>query len=330
MPYTHLSSIERDKIAQMHFSGLSYSEIGRRLGRDKSTISREVNRNRVRRSRRFVHWSYLSSQAALLASKRRANAKARVDRVLDNRQLLDYVKRGLRSRWSPEQISGRIRKDHPADRSMRISHQTIYQWLRKDKLNGGKWYLYLRQGKRARRKKYGSTLRRYRIQNQTSIDHRPKVVNMRKRLGDWEGDTVEGKAHQGRLLTLVDRCSRFTSALKVKSKYSIEVVGAIKRALKSVPDYARRTLTLDNGTEFAHFKAIESSLNTRVYFAHPYRSWERGTNENTNGLLRQYFPKETNFNKISSQQLASAVIQLNNRPRKCLNWRTPREVFFSL
>lgn len=330
MPYRHLSSVERDEIAQMHFSGISFSEIGRRLGRNKSTISREVSRNRVRHgSQRFVDWRYLSSQASLLAKERRCKAKSSVDRVLDSRQLLDYVKRGLKNRWSPEQISGRMRKDHPSDRAMRISHQTIYWWLRKDKRDGGKWYLYLRQGKRARRKKYGSTLRRYRIQNQTSIDLRPKVVNLRKRIGDWEGDTVEGKNHQGRLLTLVDRRSRFTSALKVKSKYSSEVVGAIKRALKSVPDNARRTLTLDNGTEFSHFKDIESSLGTRVYFAHPYSSWERGTNENTNGLLRQYFPKDTDFTKISSQQLASAVIQLNNRPRKCLNWRTPHEVFFS-
>ena len=165
------------------------------------------------------------------------------------------------------------------------------------------------------------------MQGQTSIELRPKVVDLRKRIGDWEGDTVEGKGHQGRLLTLVDRKSRFTSALKVNSKYSSEVVGAIKRVLKTLEPTARRTLTLDNGTEFSRFKDIESSLGTRVYFAHPYSSWERGTNENTNGLLRQYFPKDTDFTKISTQQLASAVIQLNNRPRKCLNWRTPNEAF---
>ena len=331
MPYTHLSSVERDEIAQLHFSGVSFSEIGRRLGRDKSTISREVARNRVRRgSQKYVRWEYFSSQAAQAAKDRRAKSKESVGHVLDNRQLLEYVKDGLKNRWSPEQISGRIRKDHPSDPGMRISHQTIYQWLRKDKKDGGKWYLFLRQGRRARRKKYGSSLRRHRIQNQRSIELRPQVVNQRKRLGDWEGDIVEGKGHQGRLVTLVDRKSRFTSALKVKSKHSSVVIGAIKRALQVVPDNARRTLTLDNGKEFSYFQDLETSLGTRVYFAHPYSSWERGTNENTNGLLRQYFPKATNFNKISSQQLASAVIQLNNRPRKCLNWRTPREVFFSL
>jgi len=330
MPYRHLSSVERDEIAQMHFSGISFSEIGRRLKRATSTISREVNRNRVRHgSQRYVKWRYLSSRAAQLAKQRRADSKQSVRRVLQHRQLLGYMKRGLKSRWSPEQISARIQIDHPADPAMRVSHQTIYQWLRQDKRNGGKWYLYLRQGKRARRKKYGSSLRRHRMQGQTSIDLRPQVVNSRKRIGDWEGDTVEGKNHQGRLLTLVDRRSRFTSALKVKSKYSSEVISAIKRALRKVPENARQTLTLDNGTEFSHFKDIESSLGTRVYFAHPYSSWERGTNENTNGLIRQYFSKDTDFNKISSQQLASAVFQLNNRPRKCLNWRTPREVFYS-
>jgi len=329
MPYRHLSSTERDEIAQMYYSGLSFSEIGRRLGRSKSTISREVSRNRIRHgSQRFVRWRYLSSRAALQAKERRSNAKRSVGRVLDHRRLLEYVKLGLKNRWSPEQISGRIQFDHSKDKSMRVSHETIYQWLRKNKRNGGKWYLNLRQARRARRKKYGSSLRRHRMQGRVSIDDRPNVVDHRNRIGDWEGDTVEGKNHQGRLLTLVDRKSRFTSALKVKSKYSNEVIGAIKRALRNVPVHARRTLTLDNGTEFSHFKEIESSLGTKVYFAHPYSSWERGTNENTNGLLRQYFPKDTDFTKISSQQLASAVVQLNNRPRKCLNWRTPKEVFY--
>ena len=328
MPYCHLSSVERDEIAQLYYSGLSFSEIGRRLGRNKSTISREVRRNRVRDgSQRFIRWRYLSSQATLLAHQRRSQAKNSVHRVLDDRKLLNYVKQGLKQRWSPEQISGRIALDHPTDLAMRVSHETVYKWLRHDKKQGGKWYLFLRQVRRARRKKYGSSLRRYRMQNQTSIELRPRVANLRKRIGDWEGDTVEGKNHQGRLLTLVDRKSRFTCALKVNSKYSNEVVGAINRILRPFPAHARRTLTLDNGTEFSHFQRIESRSGTRVYFAHPYSSWERGTNKNTNGLLRQYFPKATDFNKISSQQLASAVQQLNNRPRKCLNWRTPREVF---
>jgi len=328
MPYTHLSDEDRDVIAQLHFSGLSQTAIALEVGCDKSTISRELQRNSVRDgSQRFVRWNYLASAANKLAKQRRSEAKSRLPRLLDDLRLLSYVKQGLKRRWSPEQISGRICLDHPDDSRMRVSHQTIYQWVRHDKKAGGKWYQWLRQSHRKRRKKYGSSLRRYRIQNQTSIEQRPEVANSRKRIGDWEGDTVEGKNHQGRLLTLVDRKSRFTLSLKLKSKFSHEVIGAVERALKPLPREKRMSLTLDNGTEFTYFQRIKDRLKTAVYFAHPYSSWERGTNENTNGLLRQYFPKQTNFLEISHQQLAAAVKQLNNRPRKCLNWRTPHEVF---
>ncbi len=243
--------------------------------------------------------------------------------------MLDYVRRSLEKCWSSEQIAGRIRLDFPRDRSMRISHEAIYQWLRQDKRNGGKLYRFLRQSHKKRRKKYGSTLKRYRIQNQTSIEQRPQAANLRKRIGNWEGDTMEGKNHQGRLLTLVDRKSRYTMALKLPNKVSATVIRTIRRSLAKLPRSARRTLTLDNGTEYTHFKEIEERLGTQVYFAHPYSSWERGTNENTNGLLRQYFPKQVDLTQISNQQLASSVVQLNNRPRKCLNWRTPKEVFLA-
>lgn len=328
MPYNHLSDSERDVIAHLFSSGFSRAAIARELGRAKSTISREIMRNRIRSgSQRFVRWHYYSSSADKLAKQRRSDAKSGLPRLLDAPRLLRYVQQGLKRRWSPEQISGRIRVDHPNDSGMRVSYETIYQWLRQDKRLGGNWYKWLRQSHRKRRKKYGSTLRRYRIQNQVSIEKRPKVANLRKRLGDWEGDTVEGKNHQGRLLTLVDRRSRFTLSLKLKSKFSHEVIGAVERALRPLCKSKRRTLTLDNGTEFTYFQKVEERLKTKVHFAHPYSSWERGTNENTNGLLRQYFPKATNFMEISHQQLAAAVKQLNNRPRKCLNWRTPQEVF---
>ena len=328
MPYSHLSDSERDVIAQLFSSGWSRAAIARELGRDKSTISREVLRNRIRSgSQRFVRWNYYSSSAHKLSKERRANAKSGLPGLLEGRRVRDYVRRWLKRLWSPKQIALRIRFDYPDDSSMRVSHATIYQWIRQDKRNGGNWYKCLRQYHRKRRKKYGSSLRRSRIQNQVSIEKRPKIANRRGRLGDWEGDTVEGRNRQGRLLTLVDRRSRYTIALKLKSKFSTEVINAIERALRPLCPSKRRTLTLDNGTEFSYFRRIEERLNTKVYFAHPYSSWERGTNENTNGLLRQYFPKTTNFLEISHQQLAAAVKQLNNRPRECLNWRTPNEVF---
>ena len=328
MPYHHLSDVEREEIAQMYYAGESFSEIARKLGRHKSTISREIKRNRMRFGNlNRVVWRYFSGGGNDRYRQRRLLAKQKVPHVLDDRQLLDYVKRGLTQRWSPEQIAGRIRLDYPRDRAMRVSHETIYQWLRKDKSLGGKWYLCLRQSHKRRRKKYGSTLRKYRIQNRTPISKRPKVANERKRIGDWEGDTMEGQNRQGKLLTLVDRKSRFTIALKLDHKQSTSTIKAIERAFNHLPKSARRTLTLDNGTEFTHFEILEERQGTKVYFANPYASWERGTNENTNGLIRQYFPKKTDFKQISTQRLAAAVIQLNNRPRKCLNWRTPKEVF---
>ena len=328
MPYHHLSDVEREEIAQLYYSGKSFSEIGRELGRHKSTISREIRRNRVRFGNlNRVVWRYFSGGGRVRYRNRRIAAKQDLPRILDDRMLLDYVKQGLKQRWSPEQISWRIMRDHPRNESMRVSHETIYQWVRDDKKHDGKWYLYLRQSHKKRRKKYGSTLRRYRIQNRIPIEARPQAADQRKRIGDWEGDTMEGKNHQGKLLTLVDRKSRYTMALKLETKHSTDTIKAIERAFKQLPKSSRRTLTLDNGSEFAHFERLQDRKTTKVYFANPYASWERGTNENTNGLIRQYFPKTTDFNQISHQQLAAAIIQLNNRPRKCLNWRTPKEVF---
>lgn len=330
MSYEHLSEKERETIGQMVFAGQSFSEIARVLGRHKSTISREWRRNRVESGRSGGRrYRYYAGEASVKARHRRKHSKQLLPKVLDHRPLLKYVLRGLKKRWSPEQIAGRIRLDFQDDDSMRVSHETIYCWLREDKRQGGDTYRFLRQAKRFRRKKYGSSLKRYRIQNQTSIDQRPKVVEKRKRLGDWEGDTMQGMDRQTGLLTLVDRKSRFLLAAKVPGKYSKDVIGSLIGKLKKLPSSLRKTVTLDNGTEFTYFEWIEDRLGTKVYFAHPYSSWERGTNENTNGLLRQYFSRKTDFKQISAQQLASSVKQINNRPRKCLNWRTPQEAFLS-
>lgn len=324
MPYVHLTIFEREKISQLHFSGISKSEIARQLGRHRGTISRELERNFGNGS----NWTYSSSVAQQLAQNRRRQAKEKVIRKLDCRRLLRYVKQKLRLQWSPEQISGRLSRDKSLG-AVRISHESIYEFLRRDKSSGGAWSKHLRHSNKLRRKKYGSNLKKYRIQNRTMIDARPAVVARRNRLGDWEGDTMVGRNHQGCLLTQVERKSRFLVAAKLVGRTGLAVNAATIRHLSQLPKNLLKTMTLDNGSEFTHFKQLERRLALKVYFAHPYHSWERGTNENTNGLLRQYFPKQMDLSKISPQALASVVDKLNNRPRKCLNWRTPREVLKS-
>ena len=243
MSYEHLSEKERETIGQMLFAGQSFSEIGRALGRHKSTISREWRRNRVESGRHGGRrYRYYAGEAAVKSKARRKQSKRELAKVLDHRPLMIYVLRGLKKRWSPEQISGRIRLDFPDDHSMRVSHETIYCWLREDRRNGGDTYRFLRQARRFRRKRYGSSLRRYRIQNQTSIDQRPKVVEKRKRVGDWEGDTMQGKDQQTGLLTLVERKSRFLLAAKVPGKYSKDVVGSMIEKLKPLPSSLRKTV----------------------------------------------------------------------------------------
>ena len=324
MPYRQLTISQRERISQLHFSGVSKSEIARQLGRHRATISRELNRNLGNGSNN----TYSSSVAQHIAERRRRQAKEKVPRKLDCRRLLRYVKEKLRLQWSPEQISGRLSRDKTLG-AVRISHESIYEFLRRDKAAGGDWSKHLRQSNKRRRKKYGSNLKKYRIQDRTMIDDRPAVVARRNRLGDLEGYAMVRKNHRGCLLTQVERKSRFLVAAKLVGRTGLAVNAATIRHLRKLPRNLLKTMTLDNGTEFTHFKQLERRLSLKVYFAHPYHSWERGTNENTNGLLRQYFPKQTELSKISPPELASVVNKLNNRPRKCLNWRTPREVFES-
>ena len=324
MNYRHLSILEREAISKMLSSGLKASEIAVLLNRSRGTISRELKRNRDEGTK----GRYFATVAQKLYVDRRRASKVSQPRKLDDGQLRSFVRRKLRQQWSPEQISGRLKVEQPlGDR--RVSHQTIYDFVRSDKLSGGDLHKHLRQSGKIRRKKYGSSLKKYRVQNRTMIAECPKVANQRHRLGDWEGDTIVGKNHEGCFLTQVDRKSRYLLAAKLKDRTSLSVNQAIINHLIELPRDFRRTLTVDNGTEFTRFDQLEKRLGLKVYFAHPYHSWERGTNENTNELIRQYFKKSENLNKVSHQQLAGVVKKLNNRPRKCLNFKTPREVLFS-
>jgi len=225
--------------------------------------------------------------------------------------------------WSPEQISGRLK----VEEGIRISHEHIYQYIYADKRAGGQLYRHLRCQKK-RRKRYGSYDRRGVIRNQVSIDERPVVVDERSRVGDWEGDTVIGKNHKGALVTLVERKSLYTVIGAVVRKTAEAVHAAIVTGLTPYKDQVH-TLTYDNGKELAEHEQIAEELGAEIYFAHPYSSWERGVNENTNGLLRQYFPKGRELTDVSQEEIEHAMERLNHRPRKTLGFQTPFEVFFS-
>jgi IS30 family transposase len=318
MGYGHLSIDEREVILKMQAQQSSMRQIGGRLGRDAGTISRELSRNVSSTG------EYKPHLAQRYYQRRRADSKEPY-RLEENQRLRKYVTDKLKRYWSPEQISGRARMYN----EIYVSPVTIYSWIRRDKADGGELWKYLRQSHRRRRKRYGSQERRGQMPDRRMIDKRPKVVNERKRVGDWESDTLEGRKSAGLLATHVERKGRYTVAVKLDDKAADTVTRATLEAMKNLPPEKVKTMTFDNGREFAGFKELERGLGMRSYFAHPYHSWERGTNENTNGLLRQFFPKGVDFDHISQSDVDRAAELLNNRPRKCLNYRTPTEVFWS-
>jgi IS30 family transposase len=239
------------------------------------------------------------------------------------------VERRLRARWSPEQIAGRWRQVRfKAEPERWISHSTIYRHVREMRNAGGDLHTFLRRYGNLRPKRYGSgTDGRGRIVGRVLIDQRPNVVNAQRRLGDWEGDTLHGPDRKAHVATFVDRKSLYLRAATMPDRKPASLLGAARRCFRAVPQRLRHTLTLDNGPEFRQFRSLEQALGLDVYFAHAYASWERPINENTNGLLRQYIVKKRPLHQVSSAELQRAVTALNNRPRKKLGYRTPREVF---
>ena len=322
MAHQHLTLSEREMIAHLVAAGESLREIARTLARSPSTISRELRRNRQRSG---FYSPHLAQQQCRL---RRGLANEGRGGRLENAALRRYVVDRLRRYWSPEQISGRLPVDYPDDSTMRVSHETIYAGIARDKDRGGQLWKRLRHS-RKRRRRYGGRDHRGRIRNRRGLELRPAVVSERTRLGDWEGDTVAGRGGRGYLLTQVERKSRYVVARRIPNRTSAEVNQAIRNSIRHIPIWLRRTLTLDNGIEFAGHAEL-SVLGFDVYFADPYSAWQRGTNENTNGLLRQFFPKTIELTQITDKQVARATRLLNTRPRKCLNYRTPREVLNDL
>jgi IS30 family transposase len=323
MPYTHLNENERYVISHLNCAGFSHREIARRINRHHVTVSRELNRYKSM----YAYTTYWYDWTHPEAIKRRR--KARHHRRRSNQRLFDYVKQRLEADWSPEIIAEKLKLDHPDDEGMRASQETIYRWIYLDAIEGGTLYHHLRRRrkKRRRQKRYGSG-RRF-IPGRVSISERPESVETRERFGDWEGDTIEGKKSTGYMATHVERKSRFLIAAKLLDKKAESLTSESVKAFCRIPIEMRKTLTVDNGKEFARFKEIETQTGLTVYFADPYSAWQRGTNENTNGLLRQYFPKGTDFRNVTAEELAFAVKKLNHRPRKCLGYQSPYEVFWN-
>lgn len=320
MKYKHLSILEREKLQELFWQKKSIRYIAEVLKRSPSSISRELQRNFPKEHK--VYTPRLADERAVFKRTQRGREER-----LKNDVIRSYVISHLKLGWSPEQISGMVKKEKIGD----ISHEAIYQFiyhqvhrngwgeLRKDKED---LRPFLRR-KQKRRTHHGlrKTRKLERISGK-SIDIRPHVVETRKRLGDWEGDTVESCDHKPGINTLVDRKSGYVLITKVNDKTSISTVEAMRR-LTSFPCH---TVTLDNGPENTNWRDMEEVTHASVYYAHPYHSWERGTNENTNGLIREYFPKKTDFTLISDEEIAKVEYILNTRPRKRLNWSTPLEV----
>ena len=309
--YQQLTSEQRYQIYALKRIGHGPTEIGKVLEVDKSTISRELRRNAGERG-------YRPKQAHEKARERRVKAPKRI-----LMEVWKVVEEKLNQDWSPEQISGWLKKHQEIE----VSHEWIYHYILADKQAGGNLYTHLRCHIK-RRKRYGMVDRRGRQSNRISIEERPKIVEQRERLGDWETDTMIGKGHAGALVSLVERKSRYTLLQPVTQRLADFVAQAIISLLNPFAGLVH-TITADNGKEFSEHVRIAESLQTVFFFAHPYSAWERGTNENTNGLVRQYFPKQTNFSKVTPAQAALVADKLNHRPRKCLNFSTPHEVFFA-
>ena len=311
MNYTHLTQDERYQIAVLIKAGHKQSDVARIMNRPPCTISRELRRNRGQRGYRPKQ-AHEFSQARMRACENGRRVAPETWAKVDAK---------LGETWSPEQISGYLK----ANGEPGVSHESIYQRIYADKRAGGTLHRALRCQK-ARRKRYGGRERRSTIPNQVSIDERPAVVAERTRFGDWEADLVIGAGQKQALVTLNERTSRYSLIAHVPFKTAEAVADAMISLLTPFAAFVH-TLTTDNGKEFSQHERIAQQLGADYFFAHPYASWERGANENMNGLIRQFFPKKMAFASITANDIRFAMDRLNHRPRKCLGFKTPHEVF---
>jgi len=316
MQQKQLTLKERYHIWASLKQGMSQKKIAETIGVHPSTICREIKRNKDVTTQEY-HYAFAQTK-----SQRRQRSKIKYTVITS--KIKTYIKSKLKEDWSPEQIAGRMKIELGSS----ICHETIYRYIYYNKSRGGRLYKYLRH----KNKKYHSRSNKYQrrgiITDRVSIDKRPKIVDKKKRIGDFEIDTVIGLNHIGALVTVVDRKSKYTIIKKVSSKKADEVTKALVEMLTPLKPITK-TITSDNGKEFAYHKQVSKALDTDFFFAHPYSSWERGLNEHTNGLIRQYLPKKSDFTKISKEEITTIQDKINHRPRKILNYRTPYEVFFT-
>lgn len=306
--HRRLTRKERVQIETLLNEKKSKSYIAKKLKRARSTITREVNK-----------W---------VQNKEDYLNKRNLDKISTYSLLKFFVYKGLLSNWTPEQISGRLKELYPNNAIMSISHEAIYRHIyTRPQASLNKKLIKLLVRKKTRRRSHkkrrsgGS-----KIINQVSIDNRPEYIELRNEVGHWEGDLIIGKDHKSAIGTIVERKTRFTLIIKLKPKKAMEVANEFSGILNKLNPIYKKSMTYDNGIEMARHEMITQNTGMKIYFAHPYSSWERGTNENTNGLIRRYFPKGTNFNEIDLKKLQTIQGKLNNRPRKIIGYKTPKEM----
>jgi len=323
--YNRLAMIEREEISRHLARGTPIRTMAIMIQRSASSISREIRRNAVAPK----YYRAIFAQQRANKYKRKPQGQRKLDR---NPKLKEFVLTHLRKNWSPQQIVNKLKKVYPNNMDMHISHESIYSYLYVLPRGALKRELTtcLRQHHRARYKQKVDRRHKSPIQDYFSIEERPAEVADRTIPGHWEGDLLIGGVHKTAIGTLVERTTRMTFLVKLRNKTAREVRQSFADVFKEIPDGLKKTLTYDQGGEMAEHKLFYQESNITVYFAHPQSPWERGSNENTNGLLRQYFPKSTDFTKISRERLKEVQDELNDRPRKTLDWDSPHERFSKL
>lgn len=311
MGYRRVTSEDRLRIKDGLDAGLTKSEIADKLGFHKSTVGREINRNKGKRG-------YRPKQAHNKALERDSYKRGPYKM---NPVIISQITERLELKWSPEQIANRLRVEGEEV----VSTETIYKFIYTDRESGGELWRHLRRSRRSRKRRFPSEDRRGQIQNARPLSKRPESANRRKDLGDWERDLMVGKNHKAAVLVVTDRKSRYNKLRKLDGKYAKKVTKETAIALKDLP---LKTMSNDRGQEFSDHQAYEKKMKVKVYFCDPYSSYQRGTNENRIGVLRQYLPKKTDLTNLTNRELKKIEFEINNRPMKCLDWMTPYEVMF--